>query len=282
MRIAILGANGQLGSDLMRLLPGERIPLCQPHFEIRDAEQVRRVISDASPEVVVNCVAATNVDECESDPVEAFAVNALGALHAARAAAAVKARLVYISTDYVFGGDPARRTPYFETDLPGPVNVYGTGKLAGEALSAAYSPNCLIVRTSGLYGRAGARGKGGNFVETMLRLARGDAPLRVVADQTLSPTSTPALARALAGLIERGATGIVHAAAADACSWHEFAVAIMELSGTGREVAAISTAEFPRPARRPAYCALDSRRRDEFGAVLPPGWRTMLEQYLGG
>ncbi len=280
MRIAIVGGRGQLGHDLQRHLPGECILLDQPEFDIRDTAGVLAALSGARPDLVINAAAMTNVDGCEEDPRAAHAVNATGAGHVAAAVARLDVPLIQISTDFVFGGQPGRRTAYLEDDVPDPLSVYGASKLAGERETLAACPRALVVRTCGLYGVAGARGKGGNFVETMLRLADGDRPIRVVADQVLSPTSSDALARVLAGLAPHPPRGILHVTAPDRCSWHEFACAIIHGVDPDREVAAIPTSDYPLPARRPSFSALRSRRLEELGLDACPPWREMLAEYL--
>lgn len=284
MRIAIIGANGQLGTDLRRRLRGDVVGLDVPEVNVCDPDGVERALREAGggpPEVVINCAAVTNVDGCEDDPELARRVNADGAANVARAARRLGAVCVYISTDYVFGSQPARRTAYIETDLPGPLSVYGRTKLEGERLTAAACPRSFIVRTCGLYGHAGALGKGGNFVETMCRLAKTDKPIRVVADQTLCPTSTWALAGALDALIRTEEYGLYHVTSPDRCTWHEFASAIVgQISG--REVIPIGTDEYPLRARRPAFSALRSVRLCRAGVAELPGWRRMLDEYLAG
>ena len=279
-RILIIGANGQLGTDLRQVLAGECSGVDWPEFDVQREEQVREFLRAQRPEVVVNCAALTNVDQCEDEPGPAFAVNAMGALNVARAAQEIGAAVVYISTDYVFGGEASREMAYTEDDLPAPLNIYGASKLAGEFLTQAYSTRALIVRTCGLYGHAGARGKGGNFVETMLRLATTGRPIRVVDDQRLSPTSTTECAAKLKALIECGASGLYHVAAPDSCTWFEFARTIFEFSGLNVDVTPICTAEYPVRARRPALSALTSRRLAQ--ADVPPcrPWREMLQEYL--
>lgn len=281
-RIALIGANGQLGVDLLRSLGGQALPFVRPELDVRDEAGVERCLLQSRPTVVVNCAAMTHVDACEHEAEAAYAVNAVGALHVARQAARLDAAVVYISTDYVFGGEAGRVRPYVESDAPDPLGVYGASKLAGEQLTRAYNPRHLIVRTSGLYGHAGARGKGGNFVETMLRLAKSDKPLRVVDDQRLSPTSTREFAERLVVLIGSAARGTFHLAARDSCTWHEFAAEIMRLAGVRRVVDAIRSAEFGAAARRPALSALASERLAENGIDGCRGWREMLADYMAG
>ncbi len=280
MRTVVIGAAGQLGTDLLPVLPGVVIPLDLPDFDITRPAQVRTVLHDLRPDWVVNCAAQTNVDGCEADPAAAFAVNAAGALHVAQAAAEVGAAVAYISTDYVFGGAGPRGAAYTEDDPPAPVNTYGVSKLAGEQLTRACNPRALIVRSCGLYGHAGARGKGGNFVETMLRLAAASRPLRVVDDQCLSPTATRDCAAQIAALLACAAHGIVHVAAHDACTWFEFAHEILAGQYADADLQPISSAAYGAPARRPAFSALRSGRLAELGLPECRTWREMLHDYL--
>lgn len=280
VRIILIGANGQLGTDLRRQLPGEVVGLDWPQFDVRSEEQVQTAMQDHRPDLVINCAAQTNVDLCEDESAEAFAINALGAMHVARWAENVGAAVMFISTDYVFGAAEPRAEPYTEEDLPGPVNVYGAGKLAGEQLTLAYNSHALVVRTSGLYGHAGARGKGGNFVETMLRLAHEGKPIKVVHDQRLTPTATMDLATRLAALSETNTLGVLHIAARDSCTWFEFAQTIFEHKQLDVDLQPINSAEFPTRARRPAMSALASVRLEQAGITPCRSWREMLHEYL--
>lgn len=281
MRILIIGSNGQLGTDLMARLSGDVRGVTVSDIDVRAEASVARTLQEHQPDAVINCAAHTNVDGCESEVAEALAVNAAGALYVARQCAARGAYLIHISTDYVFGAAGPRSVPYYENDAPDPVNVYGASKLAGETLVSAYARESAIVRTCGLYGHAGARGKGGNFVETMLRLAGGEKPIRVVADQRLSPTSTWALAGKLSEVLKLRPAGVLHVAARDSCTWHEFASEIVRSVDPERDVRPIRSSEYPTPARRPAFSALGSGRLAGLGASPCPPWREMLAEYLG-
>jgi dTDP-4-dehydrorhamnose reductase len=213
---------------------------------------------------VINCAAYTDVDGAEADPEAAHAVNEHGARNVARAAG----RVVHVSTDYVFDG--AKPGAYVESDTTGPLQEYGQSKLAGEHATLEGNARALVVRTSWLFGAGG-----GNFVATMLRLAEAREELRVVNDQTGSPTFTGHLGRALCELAAGERSGVLHVAAAGSCSWFEFAQAILE--GTDANVRPCTTEEFPRPARRPANSVLASER----GAPELPHWREGLGAYLG-
>jgi dTDP-4-dehydrorhamnose reductase len=278
--ILVIGAVGQLGTDLMARLGERAVGVDYPDLDVRNVEQVAAVVAQHAPRWVINCAAVTNVDGCETAVEEAFAVNAVGARNVARAAAEHGAGVIYISTDYVFGLAGPRAEPYVESDCPGPQGVYAASKLAGEHLTLAAHPEAVVARTCGLYGHAGARGKGGNFVETMLRLGGEGRDLRVVSDQRLSPTSTVACAEQLERLIAVDARGIVHVTAADHCTWHDFAVAIFELAGMDVAVTPIPTSEYPTAAPRPLMSALRSERLAGLGLDPMPSWRAMLKTYL--
>lgn len=280
MRIAILGANGQLGRDLQSRLAGELCAWQRPAVDVTDPDSLERAAQAFEPQLIVHCAAMTHVDQCEREGEFAFRVNALGARNVARAAQRRGAELVYISTDYVFGAAGATRDPLVETDPVGPLNVYGMTKLAGEFFTRCACPRSYVVRTSGLYGHAGARGKGGNFVETMLRLADEGKPVRVVDDQRLSPTSTHALAGRIAQLIETRAYGIYHIAAEDHCTWFEFAQEILRCARPGVHATPIPSSEYPLAAERPAMSALASVRLATIGLRPCDSWRVMLHEYL--
>ncbi|MDQ7841263.1 MAG: dTDP-4-dehydrorhamnose reductase [bacterium] len=277
-RVAIIGATGQLGSDLVRAME-DRAPVGLSHadIEVTDGPCVLDRLAAIAPDVVINCAAFHRVDECEVRPEEAFRVNALGARNVALTCARLGALAVYISTDYVFGGEAGR--PYVEGDPPRPINVYGASKLAGEHLVAAVAPRHLIVRVSSLFGVAGASGKGGSFVETMIRKARAGEAIRVVDDIVMSPTYTADAAAALRGLIAGGHTGIAHASNAGACSWFEFARAIFALLGWEVDLQPQRSADQPAAARRPRYSALESSRLLALGLVQAP-WEDALRRYL--
>jgi dTDP-4-dehydrorhamnose reductase len=282
MKVAIFGVAGQLGRDVASALSAHSIvAVDHARADVRDASAVTTVVRDASPAWVINCAAMTHVDGCEADALAACDANALGAGNVARAATAAGARLVHISTDYVFDG--AKRTPYLEDDTPYPVNVYGFSKLAGEWAVRADGPRHVIVRTSGLYGAHPCRGKGGNFVETMLARARAGGVLRVVADEVLTPTFTADLAAQIRLLIERDApAGVYHATNAGACSWFEFAQEIVRLVGLGAPVEPIGAAEWKSPARRPSYSVLDNHALASLEMDVMPDWHDALRRYLAG
>jgi dTDP-4-dehydrorhamnose reductase len=229
---------------------------------------------------VVNCAAFNFVDRAESDLREAFAVNTWAVRNLGEACRDLGCLLVHFSSDYVFGLDERRSIPYREDDAPGPVSVYGLSKLAGEYLVRAYCPRHLVVRTCGLYGLRGTGGKGGNFVETMLRLAREGRPLRVVADQVCTPSYTADVASASASLVQSGCQGLYHVTNADCCSWYEFAQEIFRQAGVEANLTAITSREYAAAARRPSYSVLDTARAVGAGASPLRPWQEALADYL--
>jgi dTDP-4-dehydrorhamnose reductase len=275
VRYAVLGAAGQLGRDLCPRLTGDVTPLTRERADLTRPEAVRAALAEARPDVVINCAAYNFVDRAEGEPDAAFAVNAWGVRDLAPVCRDLGCTLVHFSTDYVFGLDEGRMTPYRETDSPGPVSVYGLSKLAAEYLVRSLCPRHLVLRTCGLYGVWGSGGKGGNFVETMLRLAGAGKPLRVVADQVCTPSYTADVAAATAELIAAGRPGLYHVTNAGSCSWHDFAAAIFELAGVRADLTAISSREYGAAARRPGYSVL----APSAGVLLRP-WREALAAYL--
>jgi dTDP-4-dehydrorhamnose reductase len=279
VRLLAFGGWGQLGMDLVVACQGRHELLRPRHSEtdVTDADAVRREVLRHRPDVVINAAAFHKVEACEREPAAAFAVNAVGALHVARAAAEAGAVCAFLSTDYVFDG--LSESGYREADAPAPVNVYGASKAAGERLVQVASPGSLVVRVSGLFGHAGSSGKGGNFIETMLGMASRGEPISVVDDRRFSPTSTSDLAERLLQLFEAGrAAGIYHLANAGSCSWFELARVTFELAGVQARLTprASRPDEVPRPA---SSVLLDTRSG---GAGLAPArpWREALERYL--
>lgn len=279
MRTAILGADGQLGRDLLPAL--RALPLRRADCDLARGDTIAPAVERAAVDVLVNCAAYNLVDRAESEPDVAFAVNAFGARYLAAACAARGTKLVHFSTDYVFGSVRAEPpVPLVETDAPGPVSAYGVSKLAGEHFALAASDRNLVIRTCGLYGAHGAGGKGGNFVETMLRLAREGKPIRVVDDQRCTPTYTVDLAEATKVLIERGATGLVHVTSGGECTWYEFAQEIFRLAGLKPDLAPITSAEFGAAARRPARSVLSNAKAHALGVPPLRHWSGALAAYL--
>jgi len=282
VKVAVTGANGQLGTDLCRVLESfDVIPLTHADIEIANIVSVRRVMLKHKPAVIINTAAFVRVDDCEDEHDKAFSVNALGARNVAVVAQELGAKLVHISTDYVFGGEAEPRTiPYTEFDTPAPLSVYGRSKLAGENLARHFCLRHFIVRASGLFGVAGSSGKGGNFIETMLRLAKERDELRVVNDQVFSPTYTLDLARKIAQLMTTDYYGIFHITNTGACSWYEFTVEIFKLAGITTPVVPITSDQYPQKAQRPHYSVLDNYHLRLLDMDDVRSWQEALRDYM--
>jgi dTDP-4-dehydrorhamnose reductase len=279
MKVALIGANGQLGSDIQREWTGVEItPLTRAEVDVTDRERVMACLRALAPDLVINTAAYHNVDLCEQQPERAFAVNATGAMNVADACRETESALMFLSTDYVFSGSSG--LPYVETDLPDPVNVYGVSKAAGEQLIRQRLERHFIIRTSGLYGVAGSSGKGGNFVERMLQLQAEGRDISVVDDQELSPTYTADLARKLLEVVRSDGYGTYHVTNGESCSWHDFAAAAFGLTGRAAKLSRTTTEAFGAPARRPAFSPLANARLAASGIARLRPWREALEDYL--
>lgn len=280
MRYLVIGANGQLGRDLCPRLPGKVIGVGREQADLTRSDRLQATVAQIQPQVIVNCAAYNFVDRAESEPDLAFAVNALGVQSLARLCGERQITLVHFSSDYVFGLDAGRSTPWNEDDPPGPVSVYGASKLAGEYFVRTYCPKHFVIRTCGLYGVWGSGGKGGNFVETMLKLAAQGKPLRIVDDQVCTPTYTRDLANAVVPLIDSGRFGLYHLTSAGSCTWFEFASAIFDLAALKVERSPVTSVEYGAAARRPAYSVLSNRRYESLGFAPMRPWREALATYL--
>lgn len=279
MKALVAGAHGQLGRDLVASLKSEVAWAGgRAELDVTDWEAVSSVVRRVRPDVIFNGAAYNKVDGAETETGRALEVNALAPGLLARAAATVGALFVHFSTDYVFDGRSA--APYREDDCPAPLGAYGVSKLAGERLVFASRAEHLVVRTSSVYGRGGNRQKGGSFMERILEQARAGQPLRVVSDQTFSPTYAPDLAEASIALVRAGARGLVHVTNAGSCSWHEFATKGLALAGIDAPVAAISAADLGLAARRPAYSVLDTGRYRGLGLPALRPWPDALAASL--
>jgi dTDP-4-dehydrorhamnose reductase len=280
LKVAVIGAPGQLGQDLMRVFDEDAVGFAHQDLDVTDEARVASAISSAEPDWVLNTAAFHRVDDCELDPTSTFAVNAVGALNVARAAADVGSGVVFYSTDYVFGGEDRERDhPYEEGDSPHPLSVYGASKVAGEQLVAQANPRHLVVRSAGLYGTATSR-KGWTFPELMLNKARTDGFVRVVTDQVLSPTFTADLALKTKELIEHDAVGLFHLTNDGECSWYEFARGAFDLAGVEAEMEPIESGQLRQRARRPSYSALTTARLQNMGLSPLRPWKEALSDYL--
>lgn len=279
MRTLLIGSGGQLGSDILRTWAGEISAFSHKELDVCNRVQVVTVIKRERPELVINTAAYHRVDDIEETFDQAFAVNAIGAKHVADATRMIDAAVIWISTDYVFDGD--KGSAYAEDDLPRPINAYGASKLAGELLVRQSNPKHFVVRSSSLFGVAGASGKGGNFVETMIRKARAGDDLRVVDDQVSSPTCTLDLALKLHELSETDRYGLYHVTNSGQTSWHGFAAKIFELTGLQPNLTAISSGEINSAARRPRFSVLENRALQAAGVAQARPWHEALAAYLG-
>lgn len=275
MRILIFGAEGQLGSELRRVLGAHHdlVPLSHREADITDLNRLMILTERINPDVVINSAAYTDVDGCESDRDKAFLVNTIGARNAAIAARRAKARIVHISTDYVFDG--GKDGAYAEYDLPNPINVYGWSKLLGERMVAEQNPDSYILRVAWLYGPEGR-----NFVKTMISLSKSNEEIRVVNDQRGTPTFAGDVAEQIDMLIGTDSYGLYHCTSQGSCTWYEFAVEIFRLIGADIRVVPVSSSEFPRPARRPRNSVLDNLLLRVQGMDIMPHWRDSLRDHI--
>jgi dTDP-4-dehydrorhamnose reductase len=279
MKIALLGANGQLGQDLQKSLRSADVHrLTRSDFDVTDHSRSRSVLLDLRPEVILNTTAYHRVDDCESHPEPAYAANVLAVLNLVRIANELNAILVHVSTDYVFDGKA--RSPYTEDSEPFPLSVYGNSKLAGELLVRSLAKKPFAIRTCGLYGAAGSRGKGGNFVKTMLAKAQRGEPIRVVNDQIVTPTYTLDLANQIAHTLPHEHFGLFHMTNEGSCTWFEFASAIFEISGVKADLSPTTSDAYKAPAVRPKYSVLENARLKELGLNEMRHWREALAAYL--
>lgn len=280
MKVAIFGISGQLGSDVAAALSSHHvIPVEHARADIRDESAVMKAVREAKPDWVINCAAMTNVERCEGEALAAFDINAGGARHVAVAAEAAGARMLHVSTDYVFDGE--KRTPYLEDDFPRPLNIYGSSKLAGEWAVRAEGAAHIVLRTSGVYGLNACRGKGTNFVETMIKRAQTGAATRVVSDEVLTPTFSVDLAHQIRLILEHNvAGGVYHATNSGSCSWLEFAREIFHHAGAATPPESITAKEWNSPVRRPSYSVLENHALAALGIDKMPEWRDALARYM--
>jgi len=279
LKILLIGANGQLGSDLRKSLLAHQVSgTTHAILDVTIPEQVVQQVQELRPEIIINTAAFHKVDLCETESLAAFQVNALGVKNLCIAARAVDATLVHFSTDYVFEGN--LRRPLLEQDETNPVNAYGVSKLAGEKIIRYLWEKSFVIRTCGLYGHAGSSGKGGNFIETMLQKAKARDSIRVVRDQVLTPTSTRELARKVAELIQTKHYGLYHVTSQGACSWYEFAAAVFEFVGIKADLSPTTSAEFKSPARRPAFSVMENAHLKKRGMDDLKSWQDALLEYI--
>lgn len=283
-KIFITGALGQLGQALYGLLkndPQYQLYLTDSHnlddgivkvLDITDEEAVKAEMAGIMPDIIINCAAMTAVDLCETEQEKAYKINSLGPKYLALSAKDISAKMIHVSTDYVYDGQGT--IPYTEESATGPISVYGRTKLAGDNFVLENCPKSFVLRTAWVYGQ------GKNFVKTMLRLADEGKNIRVVADQIGTPTSALELARAIVFLMKTDSYGIYHATCEGYTTWYDFAVNIFNLTGKDASVEAITSAEYPTPARRPMYSVLDNKRFRECHGYYMKDWKEALEEYI--
>lgn len=280
-KVIVFGGGGQLGFELCKEFK-ERgwsvLRFDRQALDITAAASVEKVIGEADPQVVINSAAYNQVDIAESEPLAAYQVNALAVRNFALACRQCGAQLVHFSTDYVFDG--RKGSPYNESDTPRPLGAYGVSKLAGELYAQAYLDQPLVIRTSGVFGPAGASTRRGNFLEMMLRLAKSGTPIRVVEDHFASPTYAPAMAFRTAELVEKGISGLFHMGGGEPISWHAYAKLIFELSGTEAVLQATDERSYRTAARRPKFSALSNEKLEKAGIEPMPPLREAIKQYL--
>jgi dTDP-4-dehydrorhamnose reductase len=283
MKVAVIGANGQLGNDVVSAFSqkGDTVcPLTHSDLEVADLDSVSRTLKDIHPDLIVNTSAMHHVDKCEAEPEKAFVTNAVGARNLAAVSRDLGAVLMHVSTDYVFDGE--KLSPYVETDVPRPLNAYGISKLAGEHFVRCTTDKHFVVRTSAIYGKNPCRAKGGlNFVELMLKLAKERGEVRVVDSEFVTPTPTAQIAKQLLALSRSDAYGLYHATAEGGCSWHEFAQEIFAATQTPVRLLVAGANEFPAKVSRPKYSVLENQALKSCSLNVFSHWRNGLHIYLG-
>lgn len=279
MRVLIIGARGQLGCDLVDTFDDYQVtPYTSDDMDITDEATVQQQVAFTAPDVVINAAAFTRVDDCEREHITAYQINAIGPRNLALACKKWDVPLVHISTNYVFDGH--KDSPYNEDDKTAPLNSYGISKLAGEYFVQSAWHKHYIVRVSGLFGINPSRMKGTNFVETMLRLGAKGNRLRIVSDESLSPTYTVDAAQAIRQLVDTNEYGLYHLSNQGDCTWFEFAGEIFKQAGLNVEIAPVTAAEYGAPARRPLNSCLENKRLHKLNIAPQRNWQDALADYL--
>jgi dTDP-4-dehydrorhamnose reductase len=282
MKVAVIGASGQLGIDVVDAFAqnGDEVcPLSHAGIELSSADSVLDRMKELNPEVIVNTAAMHHVENCEREPQKAFAVNALGARNLSVAAREIGAILMHVSTDYVFDGGKGK--PYEETDAPRPLNVYGNSKLSGEHFVRSLADRHFVLRTSAIYGKNPCRAKGGlNFVDLMLKLAKERDELRVVDSEVVTPTPTVEIAQQIVALSRSDKYGLYHATAEGSCSWYEFASEIFAVANLKVKLKVAGPNEFPAKVARPKYSVLENHALKCQGLNIFGDWQEGLRRYL--
>lgn len=283
MKIALIGSNGQIGTDIYRYFTKkeeEVIGLTQDEIDVCYPKECKNVLFSIKPDIVINTAAFHVVDLCEDEAGSAFKVNVEGVKNLCNVCIELDIPLIHFSTDFVFGADEKRTIPYTENDCPGPISMYGVSKLAGELVLKYMLKKYYLLRVCGLYGYAGSLGKGSNFVELMLKLAKEGRDIRVVNDQITTPTSTKDVTAKLYELIKTEKYGTYHMTNTGQCTWYEFAVEIFKLSGLTPRIIPISSTEFAAKAKRPNYSVLDNLMLRTAGLQDLRHWKEALKDYI--
>lgn len=278
MKVAVIGSTGQLGTDLVKTLQTNHEVTGLTHNEIEVTDYSSCLtLKKHSPEVIINTAAFHKTDQCEDEPLKTFAINAVGAKNIATVSKEIAATTIFISTDYVFDG--SKNEPYTEDDMPNPINTYGISKVAGE-LYTKQNPRHYIIRVASLFGAAGASGKGGNFIETMIAKAKKNEPISVVDDMWMSPTYTKDAALVIKKVTEsKPPYGTYHATNLGYCSWFEFAEEIFKITGLKPNLTSSKTQDMKTKALRPQFSALKSSKLPKYGATMRD-WKEALRDYL--
>jgi dTDP-4-dehydrorhamnose reductase len=282
MKVAVIGANGQLGMDVVHAFTknGDEVsPVTHSDIDLSTMDPASNCLVTLQPEIIVNTAAMHHVENCERDPMKAFAVNGLGARNVAHVARNIGAIVMHVSTDYVFDGE--KGSPYEESDAPRPLNVYGNTKLSGEYFARCTADKHFVLRTSAIYGKNPCRAKGGlNFIELMLKLARERGEVKVVDNEFVTPTSTSEIARQMVALSRCKFYGLYHATAEGSCSWYEFAREIFSVAKVRVNLKVAGPNEFPAKVPRPAYSVLENRALKNHGLSVFKPWQDGLREYL--
>jgi dTDP-4-dehydrorhamnose reductase len=278
MKIAVIGSTGQLGTDLMKTLANghELVGLTHKDIEVTDLDSCL-TLKKHRPDIIINTAAFHKTDQCEEEPQKTFSVNALGAKNVTTISKEIEAITVFISTDYLFDG--AKNEPYTEDDTPFPINTYGISKLAGEHFTRQ-NPKHYVIRIASVFGKAGASGKGGNFVETMIKKAKNNETISVIDDMWMSPTYTKDASSTIKEITEKQLPyGIYHATNKGYCSWYQFAEQIFQFTGLTPDLTPIKTNQLTMKAKRPRFSALKSVKLTKYGIEVPT-WQQALREYL--
>ncbi len=279
LRIALIGADGQLGSDLMKALEDSNLfPLYYPEFDVTDKERMQQTLEIINPDIIINTSAFNDVNECENKIGQAFELNSIAVRELSRICLKLKCVLVHFSSDYVFDGK--KKEPYIESDKPNPLNVYGVSKLAGEYFVQNILDRYYVIRTSGLFGEAGCKGKGYNFVDIMVDKAEKEENIKVVNDQWMTPTWTFELAEKVKDILTRKKYGLYHMSSEGKCTWYEFAGSVFSCLGKKPKLIPVDSETYGAKARRPLYSVLENKKLKEIGVADFSNWKSALKKYM--